>query len=135
MQKIALEMETTTDALLIVIDNDKPSYDACMESAMEAIAEAANFEQVKSGIWTEKEAARFFAADWIKNYIETLIDDVSAIKPESKWCIAVTLIRCAFEDLDFDAMACHYIDKVKEAAAGLIRKGLGVVVTTTPKDA
>lgn len=109
---------TTTELFLITIDSDRTGSDFCRHQAEASKAAAPLCDQVSDGIWTVEQAERFLLADSLKEYVETLIDDVQALadgkRTETGTCVAMTLVRCAFEDIDFREVADHYLTKLAE---------------------
>ena len=115
---------TTTELFLITLDSDADGQRACQGLAMGALQCAPVCEEVAAGTWTVDEAKRFLLSDAIKGWVETLIDDVVALDAPRRFldsgaatCIAKTLVRCAFEDIDFHEVADHYLGKLAENAA------------------
>jgi hypothetical protein len=111
---------TTTELFLIVLDSDRVGYEHCRKLAdIQACFTESDYDQCQSGIWTLDQAQRFTLADNLKDYVERLVDNVVALIPDKREnetadCIAKTLVRCAFEDIDFCEVADHYLAKVAE---------------------
>ncbi len=118
---------TTTEMFLITIDSDREGSDHCREQALAAKAAAPICEQVADGIWTVEQAERFLLAVSLRDYVEKLIDDVVALgigqvartysHQSTGSCVAKTLARCAFDDIDFHEVADHYLTRMAENAA------------------
>lgn len=107
-------METTTDFLLCTLDNDRTAYEKCVAIVRRNMEQEHPNEA--EGIWSHAEAVKFQSADDIKDWVEYAIDDAGAPGPETKGLIVVTLVRRAFEDIDWHKIAEHYIGKVAEGA-------------------
>lgn len=106
------QQQTTTDALLTSMTSCQEWEDDISSLLRYCQNVTSNDERVINQTWTEKEAFRYILADKIKDYTETLIDDLSCDTTEQ---IAVyTLVRSAFCDLDFHQIAQWYINRSEE---------------------
>jgi hypothetical protein len=114
---------TATESLLLVLDNDRPLYERCMSRAIKA--STTRHDEEDRGTWTHEQAEIFHTADDIKELVENLMDDIS-LKPcamiqpslrESADLIARQLISDALQEIQWNEVAEHYLDKVREQAA------------------
>jgi hypothetical protein len=108
------ESLSTTDMLLMTLDNDAVAYHNCFGMAEDAQHNAPDSEEVIAKTWTVEEAVRFQTADSIKEYVENLIDDVQVWGDTPKSLVVATLVRCAFDEVDWHEVADHYLAKLKE---------------------
>lgn len=103
-----------TESLLTTMDSDREAYEFCLAGAAAHIASAPSCQQVRDGIWTAEQAARFNLADEIKDYVWTITDYAGAGFPETAKCILMTLHAQALSLIDWHEVADHYIGKVRE---------------------
>lgn len=103
-----------TEALLMTLDNDRTAFESMIYFAQENVS--AKHSEELDGTWTHDEAAKFHTADDIKGYVEDHIDGAGTKDDDPTGLIIATLVRCAFEDVDWHEVADHYIGKVKEGA-------------------
>lgn len=113
---------TTTESLLLVIDNDRPLYERCMSRAIKASTD--RHAEEDAGTWNHEQAEKFHTADEIKELVTNLMDDIS-LKPcamiqpslrESADLLARQLISDALQEINWEEIAEHYLGKVKEQA-------------------
>jgi hypothetical protein len=109
-------METITESLLLVLDNDSQAYHACMERTSRAVARRDEIAANSDAGWTADEAERFWLADSIKDHIETLTDDAGRGLQEPASLIVAQLFRDAIERVEWDEVAVHYLNKLRENA-------------------
>lgn len=103
---------TTADMLDQVISSHREGSDRVRAFAYIALEESPTCEQVRDGICTVEQAEQFRLADMLKGWIELEIDDMSL--DTFQGCVRAQLARCAFEDVDWDDLACHYLQRVKD---------------------
>ena len=104
----------TTD-LLAVLDNDRLSYDYCCATAETGIGQAPQATEVVDGLWTEEQAAKFLTADEIKQWCERITDDAGAGLGEPACLIVAQLFQRAMEQVDWHAVADHYLAKCRQS--------------------
>jgi hypothetical protein len=105
-------METMSDWVALIIDNDRDASDGAKELARQCIAVAPLHESVQEGIWTIEEARKFLLADHLKDWIEDQIDDLPY--ETFREGIVTTFARRAFEQVDWHDLAAYYLDSLKE---------------------
>jgi len=105
-----------TESLLMVLDNDRASYESLLALAGEAIEAAPTCEQVESGIWSIPQARTFLLADSIKEFVENAVDDVQA---ENKvgTLIAVQMIQYTLGQVEWHDVANHYLATLAEQSS------------------
>jgi hypothetical protein len=103
---------TRTDFFLITVDSDATTYHDCM-----ALCRAAIETPAESEVWTKAEKIRFGAADALKEYFETRLDDPGKGHPESTACLLATAVAAYLEEMNWQAMADHYLAKIKGGAS------------------
>lgn len=96
-----------TWAYALWMDNEESSYNASRAMASEVLAEAADHDNVGSGIWTERQAAVFTLADRLKDEAEEAMPDLQA----SVWS---DLLRSAIQEIDWIEIASNLIEEVAD---------------------
>lgn len=95
-----------TWATALWIDNDEGTQDIVNEMAADAWQDSAQHENVRSGVWTREQAARFTLADRLEEFVrEEMIPDLGATLPAD-------LLGAAVSEVDFREIAEHYLDEV-----------------------
>jgi hypothetical protein len=114
---------TTTDILILVIDNNQDLQDVAFILARDAYRLSRpdtpdTLPQVRDGVWTATQAARYYLADQLQDWIERVLEDIDirADEPyrQSAPDLATALIQSAIEDVGWNKVAQHYIDKTRE---------------------
>jgi hypothetical protein len=114
---------TTTDILIRVIDNNQDLQEGAFVLARDACRRSRpdthdTLPQVREGVWTATQAARYYLADSLKFWIEQALDDItiSAPRPYHKTtpALAMSLVSSAIEDVGWNKVAQHYINKTRE---------------------
>jgi len=93
-----------TWAVHLWLSNDHGTWQECRELACEAIEDADECDQVRTGIWTRDEAQRFILADRLKDYLaelNPLKDHPSAF---------ADLLASALDDVDSHELADAFLD-------------------------
>ena len=93
--------ETWVTALWI--DNEYETYKEAVRMGADAAKNAKDDENVKSGIWTECEAAKFRLADQLKDQIEDrnpLIDQAN---------VYTDILGANLQEVDWHEVAAHYL--------------------------
>lgn len=92
-----------TWATALHIDNEYEIYQEAIRMGKESVKNAKKDENVKEGIWTECEAAKFRLADKLKDKIEDenpLIEDVSFYGD---------ILGANLKEIDWHEIAEHYL--------------------------
>jgi hypothetical protein len=94
-----------TWAVALWIDNEVTSFRYWREAARHCQREAPNTEQVKRGIWTPKEAARFNLADQLK-------EEITEGHPLNEPSMYADLLSAAFSEVDWREIAESILDEL-----------------------
>ncbi len=116
--------ETWVTALWL--DNERPSYEHWREVTKQTSNEAKNAEQVKQGIWTVEQAARFRLADKLKA-------DIEHQNPIHEASMYADLLSAAICEIDFQEIAAHYLDDIDdgEQSDAITPSGNGLIYAYT----
>jgi hypothetical protein len=95
-----------TWGVALVLDNDEGTYNYVRERIEAIREEAAESSQVLAGIWTAEQAARFNAADFLKDYVEELCHLESDDGPT---LMARQVIQAGLAEVDWDEIADHVL--------------------------
>jgi hypothetical protein len=99
-----------TWAVKLHMDNEPSAYYSTLEQAREAKQDAPDCEQVKSGVWTVEQAARFNLADQLKD--ELGADGATATKRlNGLWS---DLLTAALGRVDWNAIAEALLEDCEE---------------------
>lgn len=111
-------MTNTTNMLLITLRSDS-RYDARLkELAINCRLHRHDHEEVRDGTWSEDESERFHLTDELKEWGEWLIDNIADhFTDDSQAGFVRTLVRCAFDDVDWQTIAETYLGILTENAA------------------
>lgn len=90
------------------LDNEEPLYRFWQDSTKEAKQDAPDCEQVKSGVWTVEQAARYNLADQLKDSFEREAEGV-----ESEGVFG-DLITAALGRVDWNAIAEALLEDCEE---------------------
>jgi hypothetical protein len=110
-----------TWGVALILDNDYGTYMLVQETARDIRNNAVLDDNVRSGIWTVYEAAKFRLADWLKDFTETLCgigsesEDLGIPEPSM---MASQLLGGAISDVDFDSIADHYLTDMEDDEDG-----------------
>ena len=97
--------ETWVTALWL--DNDQATQEYWREVARECRDEAPTTSQVKEGIWTISQAARFTLADQVK-------EEISDGTPTIEASLYVDLLGAALQQVNWHEIAEHWLDNLDE---------------------
>jgi hypothetical protein len=105
-----------TWAVNLWLDNDRGLHEMTLEGVAEQVADAANCVQVRDGIWTLERAARFNAADWLRETVEELPHTGYGNDDGSFPTVGISadLYGWALEQVNWHELADAWITKVQE---------------------
>ncbi len=112
----ATDSVDATDSLLMVLDNDSVAYAACRGLAETAFNGAEELAAASFDVFTAEDAPRYWLSERIKEHIEAICDDAGAGLNEPASLIVAQLFRHAFEQVNWDEVAQHYLAKHIENA-------------------
>lgn len=100
-----------TWGVALVLDNDRGTYERAHELAEMVQRDAPASRQVKDGIWTAEQYARFELADLLKDYTEELcgLDGGDEDYPEPT-LMARQVIAAGLADVNWEEVAEHYFE-------------------------
>jgi hypothetical protein len=91
------------------IDNEQGTYSERCRMAEQAKEDAAEDENVASGIWTAEQAARYRLADTLKEWVtDELMPDLGA-------SMAADLLGAALSEVDWQEIAENWLEEVSNA--------------------
>jgi hypothetical protein len=117
---------TTTETLILVIDNNQSIQKECIRIARRARERSDplhknTWTQVRDHIWTQEEAAKFKTEDGIRYLIEWKIElvdfalhNINTEFREAIRSIASGLLQAAINDVNWAEVGRHYIAKLEE---------------------
>jgi hypothetical protein len=92
-----------TWAVHLWLTNDEGTYIFCRRLAREAVADAADCEQVEDGIWTVEEARRYLLADSLGEYLEEL-------NPLKDASLFGDLMTASLQDVNYAELADAFLE-------------------------
>lgn len=105
-----------TEYFLTILDTWKEwSQETAGDMARHHRNTAPDCEQVREGLWTAKEAERYYLADALKQTVDYVLDSL----PCTTWqeCTVQTLARAAFSDIEWEEIATFYLDRMTQSDA------------------
>src|SRR5687767_845418 len=97
-----------TWAVALWINNEQGTHEAAHDMARGARKSAPTAPQVKSGIWTDKQAERFTLADDLKEWVsDDLLPDLGAT-------LAADLLGAALSEVDWNELAESFLSDIEE---------------------
>jgi len=98
-----------TWAVMLWLDNEQPSAERARTIARQAIADANDRDRITDEVGIDRDAsARHLLADNLKADVE------AGFVPDLGATLAADLLNAALSDVDWDEIAHHLIDEVRE---------------------
>jgi hypothetical protein len=120
---------TTTESLILVLDNDRGLYEECMKIVRRARRrsdpENPNvWFQVRDEIRSPKDATKFKSQDGLKDFIENQLELVDTALPNTRpelrhgvRCLVAQVLGHMPTEVDWAEVARHYLAKLEEQEA------------------